>query len=111
MKMVSIQYAGIEKQLLAIFRRILFDPIIAVVKEASAQGDPLREHHNAIMSPLEQALHSGQVQYKAGIFSGKFSAAIARVIRSLGGKFDAKSKLYRIKPELVPNWVLSAAVV
>lgn len=88
-----------ERQLAEIFKTILFDPLYDVIRGATDQ------RLNAAETPLRDALRRGRVQYGNGVFSGQFNSAISRYLRSLGAKFDARGRVYRLEPSKVPSWV------
>lgn len=100
-------FADVEKQLRRIFYEVLFAPLLATIERATAQDAAVRE--NVSSDPLRDALHSGRIQYEAGIFSGEFSAPISRALRRIGATFDSRSKVYRLHPSQVPPWVTSEA--
>lgn len=100
-------FADVEKQLRRIFYEVLFAPLLATLERATAQDAAVRE--NVSSDPLRDALHSGRIQYEAGIFSGEFSAAISKALRRLGAQFDSRTKVYRLHPGQIPAWVISEA--
>lgn len=93
-------FKPIEKDLVRIFRETLFDPLIAIVRDSTAQKIVL----NAAPDPLEQALRTGRIQYdpEKGQFSGSFSAATSRALRALGATFDSRNGTYSLDPARVP---------
>lgn len=99
-------YATVETQLLRAFFEILFRPIVKVIRDANRQSF---ERLNGPMDALHDALRTGQVQYDThtGEFSGQFSASISRPLETIGAKFDKRRKVYRIRPEKVPTWVIA----
>lgn len=99
-------YEPVEAQLQAIFYDILFRPLVSVVEETTSQS-MLNAHGmlNAEENPLQHALRTGRVQYDAGKFSGEFNAAISRVLKALGAKFDHWTKTFSLDPASVPGWV------
>ena len=99
-------YADVEKQLRRLFYEILYAPILAIVKKATAQPAEVR---NAPEDPLLLALKSGRVQYQAGTFSGEFNAAISKSLRRLGASWDARGRVYRLEEARVPAWVTTEA--
>lgn len=103
-------YESIERQLRDIFAAIIFEPLVKVLKEVTDQMKP-KEFLNADQSVLRRALRSGRVQYADGIFSGHFSAEIGKAIRSFGGEFDSRKKIYRVSAEDLPPWVKAEAGV
>ncbi len=94
-----VHYEDMEKQLTEIFRAIVFEPIFEVIHGATDQ------RLNAAETPLRNALRRGRVQYSNGVFSGQFNSAISRYLRSIGGRFDARGRVYRLAPAKVPSWV------
>lgn len=103
-------YVPIEDQLNVIFRDLLFQPLLAIVADYNAQlhsgGAQL---FNAATDALQLALRSGKIQYEAGVFTGKFNAAISRTLDAIGARYDARSGVYRLAPIEVPAWVKGEA--
>lgn len=66
----------IESELMAYLREVVYDPLFAILEE--------NMRVNAVTSALRTALSSGQVWYAEGVFTGQFSAAISKELRSLG---------------------------
>ena len=56
---------------------------------------------------LAEALIEGQIRYEGGLFKGKFSAAISKYIKNLGGVF-VKGTGWRLAKENIPPVVLAA---
>lgn len=104
-----IHYEDMERQVLGAFRRILFDPVVAIVKDTTSQS--VKKVFNAASPSLVRALESGQIQYAAGVFSGKFNSATSKAILDIGGTWIKNQSIYRINPASAPNWVKSAAAV
>jgi uncharacterized protein with gpF-like domain len=64
---------------------------------------PQKTIKNAAHSdPLINALFTGQVNYSAGTFYGKFNAAISKRLRELGATFDRKTSTYKLKESELP---------
>ncbi len=103
-------YEPIEDQLIKIFYDVLFKPLVDIANEANGQMS-LEAHGmmNAAANALQVALRKGRVQYEAGVFSGEFSADIARVLRAIGAKFDARARVYRQPVAEIPGWVKAEA--
>lgn len=99
-------FESVEKQLRRTFYEILYAPLLAVLEKANAQPAQI---FNASESALTDALQSGRIQYSNGIFSGEFSASIAKGLRGLGATFDPRSRVYRIDSSRVPPWVVAEA--
>lgn len=100
-------YAPVEKQLIEIFRKILFDPIAEVIRKYRHGFESVI--YNVIGDVLREAIRKGRIQYHDGVFSGQFSAAISRSLRAFGARFLKSDKTYRIDPKLVPSWIRAEA--
>ncbi len=99
-------WADIERQLVKIFREVIYDPLAKILQPALPDKLELK---NDKFDDLRKALSRGRIEYAAGVFSGRFSASISVAIRSFGGKLDKRSSTYKIKPTAVPTWVREAA--
>lgn len=96
----------------SIFYEIVFAPVVQILRKASPQGREFQEMMNASrggVGSLMMALRTGRVQYIAGVFSGDFSVAISKDLRSLGASFDHRSKEYRLEVSRVPENVRAEA--
>lgn len=94
---------AVERDILPYFEE-LFAPLFEILKK----GGLVRE--NASASALRSALESGRVWYADGVFSGEFSAAISRELRSLGATFvDSTFHLVSSKVSLELRGVLAAS--
>lgn len=102
-----------EAQLKTIFYEVIFAPIVEVIRKATPQAKHLQELYNAGggFTSLLIAIRSGRIQYKDGVFSGDFSVAISKDLRSMGASFDHRSKVYKLAPESVPAAVRAEAAV
>ncbi|MES2220676.1 MAG: phage minor head protein [Acidobacteriota bacterium] len=101
-----------ESQLKAIFYEIVFAPIVEILRKASPQGREFQEMMNAQgggVGSLMMALRTGRVQYTDGVFSGDFSVAISKDLRSLGASFDHRALVYRLDVGRVPEQVRAEA--
>ena len=99
-------WEDIERQLIKIFREVIYDPITEVLQPAMPEKLELK---NDKFDDLRKALNRGRIEYSEGVFSGRFSASISIAIRSFGGKLDKRSGTYKVKPTAVPTWVREAA--
>lgn len=99
-------YDNLEAQILAALYDIIFKPLAEIVAETTTQPLKLEQ---ATETPLSRALKSGKIQYRDGVFAGEFNAEISIEIRKMGGSFDSRSKVYRLKDSSVPLWVKSIA--
>lgn len=112
---------GIEREINAWFAEAIFAPLQIVLREA---GIPINKAYQAIpfdefgranavtragawrinsgTNALEDALRSGRIQYADGVFTGKFSAAITRELRTLGARYNAGAKTFRLAESAIP---------
>lgn len=62
------------------------------------------KENNEGQNPLIRAILSGKVQYVQDHFEGTFSIYISRAIRAMGGKFDSRTKHWRVpRAKLTPQ--------
>ncbi len=112
MNLRTARLAQIETQILWILLLAVFRPLHAIASEfVGAKALPrMRDTlRNTSTDPLVAALRAGTVQYADGVFSGTFSAAISKGLRSFGGTFHKRSGTYHADPARIPVEVLSAA--
>lgn len=107
MKRPPFADADLERQLVALFYEVLFQPILKLIQPVTSQ--PIELKNATAASALRDALRSGRIQYTDGVFSGKFSAAISNALRGVGASFDARAKVYRLAPARVPIWIIGEA--
>lgn len=96
-------YAPIDDRLRRFFYDAYFAPLLAVLPEA----DTPRIRANASSNALLQALSSGRVVYKDGVFSGSFNASISMNLAAFA-KFDRHTKKWYGRP---PSNVLASAIM
>lgn len=98
-------WSDIESQLKEIFYRIVFKPVMDVLRTATVQAPERREFKNAKgdVSLIAAAIRSGRIQYAAGVFSGEFNAAISRQLKGIGAVWDSRSSVYRLDVSQVPG--------
>lgn len=100
------------------FQQILFKPLLDLAAEYNSQfkekstsaAKLFTELKNEEVSPLMYALRTGLIQYKSGVFTGKFSRSLSAALRHIGARFDARTNTYRIKDIEVPSGIKSEAV-
>lgn len=105
-RLTDSTWSQIEDQVRGIFYQVLFAPILAIINQNSANPIELK---NAAGSVLLHAIQSGRIQYKDGVFSGKFSVAISNALRLIGGRFDSRTGTYRIDIASLPGWIKAEA--
>jgi SPP1 gp7 family putative phage head morphogenesis protein len=99
-------FLEIKDQLTIIFYEEVLKPVARVIKEYNPQKLIVE---NAAISAIKRALLSGMVQYSNGRFSGQFSTAISRDLRSLGAKFSKWDGTYRLAADKLPKELRDAA--
>lgn len=99
-----VHYEGIEKQLIKIFRAILFDPIIEIIKDTTKQANTMT-FSNAPADELKKSIKAGEIQYTAGIFSGKFKSATTSALKKLGARWIRSQKVFKLDQADVPGWI------
>jgi len=106
-------WRDVERQLLAIFKRVIFDPVVEIVcKTVPVNRRQLLAANAAAEDVLAAALRSGRVQYADGVFTGSWNASIAVALKNgLGAEFSKRWGRYRLDPSRVPAWVKSDAVL
>lgn len=100
-----------EKQILEIIRDTLFMPLIHLVRKEFPFASERSMTNAAGDTALAAALKTGRVQYVNGVFSGQFSAATSAAIKAMGGRFDERTRTYRISQHDVPSWAKAEAAV
>lgn len=73
----------IESELLEYLKEVLYDPILEILHET------VRTNAGPTSTVVREAISSGRVWYADGVFTGQFSAAISKELRSYGAKLDA----------------------
>lgn len=94
-------YEAIESEILKIFRREIYAPLIKVF------GKKLIKN-SASKDPLVAAVQSAEIYYDDGQFRGQFSSETSKAIRKLGGKFNHLTRGYEIKISQIPIEVQQA---
>ncbi len=99
-------FLGVEKELLALFQEMIFDPVLSVME---GYGDDV-ELKNAGGSALEAAVRDGTVWYQDGAFHGSFNARISRDLVQMGAKFNRVSSTWRVDLTVIPANIKAAQV-
>ena len=97
----SEDFEEIEKKIRAIFREEIYLPLVKFL------GEPANILQNSI-DDLLKALHSGQVTYYRGHFSGKFSALVSKELKQLGAKWARKTGTFYAPLSTLPQEVKNA---
>lgn len=102
-------FAAIEKEINRIFQTRLYKPLLDVLEisetTATRRSNELR---NASESALISAIKDGFVWYRDGHFYGEFNSEIVRDLRSLGARFNYKSKTWSLAVEILPAEIRTA---
>jgi len=93
-------YRAIEKETARIFYELIFKDLLALIP---------KELRNDINDPLYTAIEKGTVWIERGRIFGTFNASITKTIKSLGGKYNPKSKTFSLKE--IPNEYRMASVI
>lgn len=78
--------ALVETEVMAYFIEVIFEPLRDLVADAGLRANERRSDDH---SALWDALLLGTVWYAAGVFTGKFNAAISRELRAIGARKTA----------------------
>lgn len=104
----KVPFSDLEKQLVSLFYRVLFSPLVATLKPVSKEKLQLVNASGG--DALLEALRGGRIQYADGVFSGRFSAAISGALKKIGASFDSREKVFRLPAARVPTWVVVESV-
>lgn len=99
-------YDDIEALIIEVLKKHLYLPVAKAAKTS-----PSKLKKNQKPDALLDALVSGSVSYKDGVFKGEFNAAMGKVLREMGAKWDAQSAVYKIAEKDVPFAVRSAIAI
>lgn len=105
-------YADMTAQVKAIFTSSVFQPLLDLIAKMNAAvsfASPKKVLWNAAEDALRDALRTGRVQYKLGIFSGQFNSEISKALRALGAVINKRDGTFRMDPGKVPGWVSAQA--
>lgn len=109
------QYAEVRARIQGVILDLVFAPVFLVLSPVSKQmAESEKEFENTLdNSPkvLLTALRSGAVQYKEGVFTGKFNKGLSEALRKIGAVFYKNAGDYRMAPGSVPADVRAAGVV
>ena len=92
-------------------RSFIFTPLAGIVRQYNPQKKILTLLNDLTPDALIEALSSGRIQYKEGVFSGQFNAAIVRELVSMGAQYDVRANVYRLDPARVPTYVKMRAAL
>jgi SPP1 gp7 family putative phage head morphogenesis protein len=92
---------------------LLFRPLAQIWREEVGRRLEYQNSADSDRQSLVRALRGGRLQFSIdergrGTFSGESNAALGRALRALGATFDARERVYRIDPAMVPTQVLAA---
>jgi len=96
-------YTAIEKEINAIWYRWIYGKLLSLVADYSRN-----ELQNAVNDALYTALAHGRLDYDQGIIYGNTNAAISKILKSLGAKYNARSNTWSIQ-QLPPIYSFATA--
>ena len=82
-------YEAIERLIKEAFRREIYKPIL---REFNLRNKTIKND----MPGLKDAIPTGRITFKDGVFSGELNSKISKELRALGAKFDRVKGVYRI---------------
>lgn len=94
----------VEKPILDWLHEVIYGPLIEYLAE---QGTTV---HNARTDALNEGLRSGRLWYSDGAFFGQFTAAQAKELRSLGGRFEPHGRVFEIAEANIPADIRVSAI-
>lgn len=109
--MTSGYYSGVQNRMVAAIRSFLFAPLAGVIGSYTPQKRALTLLNEVSPSALIEALDTGKIQYRDGIFSGQFDAAIFLDLERIGAVYDRYSEVFRIDPSKVPAYIRMRAAL
>jgi SPP1 gp7 family putative phage head morphogenesis protein len=107
----DVYWTDVEAQIKTIFYQIVFAPLMDILRKATPQASRLSELQNSggNLSALVEALRSGKVQYRDGVFSGTWNSWITRDLQAIGAKWDRRSGVWRLAVAETPETVRAEA--
>lgn len=86
----------IEEEITRLLNEVLYWPL------ARAMEMPAEELENATTSALAAAVKAGTVWHREGHFYGAFNSKITKDLKSLGAKYNARSRTWSLTAEFLP---------
>jgi SPP1 gp7 family putative phage head morphogenesis protein len=108
-RLTRAYYEAVQEQIEAIMRASVLDPVRAILAEATTQADEFTNSRE--IQVLQRALRYGTIQYKDGLFTGDFEAAISGPLRDLGAEFDERRGGFFLSEWVVPSVLKAEAAV
>ena len=110
-RLIKAYYAGEQERIEDALLSFLFKPLAGLLLQYNPQKKIKALLNDLSPDALLEALGNGRVQYKNGIFSGQFNAAISRELTAMGAKYDERSRVFRMDPRFVPAYVKMRAAL
>lgn len=105
----TVNYREQDGELMArLIDQFFFELIYAPLMRVLANEPAARFKLNAPEDDLIKKIRSGAIIYDGSYFVGKFDAKSGRIIREMGGKWDAKKKAFRLDHGKLSDNVKSA---
>lgn len=86
----------IEEEIKRVFMEELYRPII--IELGYKPGSVIKNAENVLL----EAIRRGTIAYQDGVFSGQFTAAASKELKSLGAKFSSRDNVWRLKLTELP---------
>ena len=109
--MTKAYYAEEQGRIEDALLSFLFKPLAGLILQYSPQKRVQTLLNDIAPDALISALGSGKVQYKDGVFSGQFNAAITRELFAIGAEYDIRTDSFLIDPARVPTYVKMRAAL
>jgi len=94
-------YEEIEKALIALFKKEIYLPLLALLSEKSSTLKNSRDE-------LIDAILSGRIRFYRGSFSGRFSSTLSKELRNFGAEWDRKQGWWKIPRSKLSPEILNA---
>jgi SPP1 gp7 family putative phage head morphogenesis protein len=110
-RMTKAYYADIEEGINGAAVSFLFAPLVGIIRRNNPQKKTLAIVNAIPSDALVAAILSGKIQYRNGIFSGEFNAAITRALVAIGARYNERRKFFFLEPARVPPHIAMQSAV
>ncbi len=92
-------YEALEKRLKELFRREIYLPLLRILGEShNVLSNAADENYGELLD----ALRFGKVVFQRGVFSGRFTAGVTKLLRQLGAKWEKKTGTFHLPLSALP---------
>lgn len=88
-------WLSLEKEIAEIFKKEIYLPLIEILKKDQSKIENSNDD-------LIDAIKSGRIYFRRGIFLGKFNSRISKALKSVGAKWDKKQSGFKILLNKLP---------